>query len=148
MDKTANVFDWDIIKRIVTFVPVAVESKNLFVKRGIKSKGDFNREIIKISNHLLTDISEFIHDRLPGTHGRNIERTLVCIIRRGEKREIVPDLFNDERTTEKNFSAFRVGHDISDIITKRLIEGSGFSVKNANIHFYSFLSRRVTSFLS
>jgi hypothetical protein len=148
MDKTANVFDWDIIKRIIAFVPIAVKSKNLFVKGRIKSKSDLNREIIEISNHLLADISEFIHDRLPGTHGRDIERTLVRIIRRGEKREIMPDLFNDERTTEKNFSAFGIGHDISDIIAKRLIEGSGFSVKNANIHFYSFLSRRITSFLS
>ena len=124
-----------MVKRIIALVPIAVKGKYFLVKRGIEGEGDRNLVIIKITNHLLADITKLIHRRLARLHSVDIQRALVSVIGRAKQRKIVPNLLYDIGTLNKNFPTVSVKNDITDIITERFVKGSCFGIKYADIHF-------------
>ena len=69
---TTNIFNRDGIKRIVALVPIAIKGKNLFIKRRIISESKFDFIILKVSNHLLADITELIKNSSAGAHRGDI----------------------------------------------------------------------------
>ncbi|MBQ5900233.1 MAG: hypothetical protein IIW86_00070, partial [Clostridia bacterium] len=142
MNRAANVENVDFIERIDALEPVAVESENIFIKRTVESirHADFKR--LKVAAHLRADVAPLIHLDEMRAHRLNIERALVGIVRALKEGQVMPNLFDDKLALDERIALFGLD-DITDIIAKRFAQSSGFSVENADIHYFIPFFRRV-----
>lgn len=129
-----NIVNRDFIERIDALEPVAVELKHSLVKGGVVSVGADDRVGFEVTAHLRADIAELVKSGEMRAHGENIERALVGVVSSLKQRQVMPNLLDDKLTAQEMVAGFGVDDNIADIVTKRLVEGSGFGVKNTDVH--------------
>lgn len=134
MNISTNIVNGQGVKRIDTLEPIAVELKDLYIKRGVVgiAIGDF--KLFNISVHLLGNVAKLAEGAGLATHTADIDFSLVCVVGGGEQHRVVPYLFYNKVTLDYNGGGVRIVDNITDIVTKRLFKVGGFGVKYNDIH--------------